>query len=107
MESYRAGRAVPVPEPAADAFDLLDQPVVAFGAALVMPVVRKALILGHPLVDGGRQGEQLDCESAPRQEALEPVPGQVGIPPMRTVDSRVRNSLDQQRTHRRVKKSLK
>jgi hypothetical protein len=47
VETYSAVLVVDVAEAASGALDLLDEPVQAFGLALMMPVSMKASISGH------------------------------------------------------------
>jgi hypothetical protein len=58
VESYPAGRVVWVSEPAAGAFDLFDEAVVALGAGVGDPGDDEGVDFGPPGVDGGGQGEQ-------------------------------------------------
>jgi hypothetical protein len=58
MESYPASRVVSIPEPAADPFDLFNEPVVSLGARVGDAGGDEGVDFGPPGVDGGGQGEQ-------------------------------------------------
>jgi hypothetical protein len=72
---------VSVSEPAADAFDLLDQSVVAPDSGVGDPGGHKRADFGPPRIDGGGQGKQFGDVGfdAPGQEAAQTMAGQMRV----------------------------